>query len=314
MKKAVKLIVDNQVKGHAKHALLEFEDAIMDLSNVSRVLNRGRIVSGILWRTVKLFNGAGRIRTCGRPVYFSILMGPRYKKCFPHFLFPGKKSVYLFDAWPGRHDDIVAFIRATGTDPVFFSSLGAADMVQKRVGARCVWIPEAVAPSCYNTRDYDKKDIHVLQFGRRHEPYHRAIVDFLGQNGFVYRYERERGEVVFPERTGFIDGLARSRISICFPLAATDPVKAGGISTMTMRYLQSMASKCLVVGRCPDEMRRLFDYNPVVEVDEGDPAGQIGDILNNYETHISLIERNYRNVVLYHTWFERWGRMLSHMV
>lgn len=309
----MKVIVDNQVRGPARDALLEFERTIMDHGGAERVKNRFLFISGIIWRLLKHPSHDAVVKSLGKKDYFTILMGPKYNKCFPYFLYSRKRSVYIFDAWPHRHDELVTFIRKSRVDPVFFSSLDAAKMVQKRVAARCVWIPEAVDPPCYRYREYGNRDIDVLQFGRRYDRYHERIAPALERGGFTYRYEKKRGRVVFPEREGFIDGLSRSLISICFPLSITDKERSGAVSTMTMRYLQSMASKCLIVGIRPREMKKLFDYNPLIEVDTRDPAGQILQILGDYEKYIPLIERNYRCVTVHHTWKKRWKKMLCHL-
>lgn len=74
---------------------------------------------------------------------------------------------------------------------------------------------------------------------------------------------------------------------------------------MTWRYLQSMASKCLVLGRMPDEMRELFGYVPIIEIDMKRPAEQLYEILQNLEDYSDLIERNYACVVQNHQWVNR---------
>jgi hypothetical protein len=74
---------------------------------------------------------------------------------------------------------------------------------------------------------------------------------------------------------------------------------------MTLRYLQSMVSKCLIVGKLPYDMQYLFDYNPVVEIDEQNPAGQLLEILHNFDQYQELIERNYQRVLSHHRWAHR---------
>ena len=103
--------------------------------------------------------------------------------------------------------------------------------------------------------------------------------------------------------------MSRTKISICFPTSLTHPQRAGNIETMTNRYLQSMASKCLVLGKAPDEMIRLFGYNPVVDADFNHPVQQIKDILDNFGQYTELIEKNYRNVVMNHAWINRWEKI-----
>jgi spore maturation protein CgeB len=89
----------------------------------------------------------------------------------------------------------------------------------------------------------------------------------------------------------------------------THPERAENIETMTVRYLQSMASKCLILGKAPEEMIDLFGYNPVIEVDMNEPVKQIIDLLNHFEEYIPLIEKNYSVVIKQHTWQNRWEKI-----
>ena len=135
------------------------------------------------------------------------------------------------------------------------------------------------------------------------------ISPVLEKAGKTYLYEKEKGGIVFPSREEFVAGLARSKISICFPSSMTHPDRAGDVETMTTRYLQSMISKCLVLGHAPAEMVELFGYNPVVEMDMADPAGQIVEMLRDYASYLPFIEKNFSLVSEDHTWAKRWDRM-----
>jgi hypothetical protein len=67
-----------------------------------------------------------------------------------------------------------------------------------------------------------------------------------------------------------------------------------------------MVSKCLILGKAPKELVELFGYNPVIELDMNDPAGQVQALLENYSAYIPLIEKNFEEVVANHTWVNRW--------
>jgi hypothetical protein len=50
---------------------------------------------------------------------------------------------------------------------------------------------------------------------------------------------------------------------------------------MTLRYLEGMASGCLLLGHAPAELLELAGFNPVVEVDWDAPDRQVRQILKN---------------------------------
>lgn len=276
-----------------------------------------------LWRRVKKyipelirkiwFTGHTK-RTDIKRHYFNVLMGEEWDKCFPYMLGRAHKSVYLFDTWPGGHKELIQFVNTHQLSHVFISSSMAAHALQTMIDRPVFsWVPEGVTPENYKYNSYADKDIDVLELGRRYAAYHENIVGALANDGRSHLYEKKKGVLVFPTREDFIDGLARTKISICVPSSITHPERSGDIETMTIRYLQSMVSKCLIVGHAPEEMVELFGYNPVVEIDKEDPARQIRDILENFSDYIPLIEKNYAEALANHTWAKRWEQIVGIM-
>lgn len=244
--------------------------------------------------------------------FFSVMMGiDSKKKCLSHFFIPfQEKSIYLFDAWQSTHDQIRHFVDFFKIDYVFISSSAASESLKLKLGKSNVyWIPEGINPDEYKSYTNEEKSIDVLALGRKYDNYHHLIVNYLQTQNKVYLYEKFKGEIIFPTREEFIEGLGRSKISICFPSSITHPDRAGGIQTMTIRYLQSMVSKCLVVGNAPEEMIELFGYNPVIEVDMQNPIEQLLSIIDNFNDYVPLIEKNYKMVTENHTWRCRWNQI-----
>lgn len=321
----MKLIVSNTVRGHvALDTVREFEQAILDDTLMEPDSSFGGLASGAAYGALKLSRRMGLkvdaskgLIKLSSPIprdYFAVLMGSMFRKCLPYFSFPGRKAIYLFDAWPDSHDVIVRFVEQFGVDRVFVSSSQAAATLGERFRhARCWWVPEGIDPTGYVALPPEERDIDVLAMGRRYDSYHAQIVEPLARDGRQYLYEAVKGQVIFPERSAFIDGLARSKISICVPSSITHPERAGGVSTMTVRYLQSMAAKCLIVGKAPAELIELFGYNPLIEIDESDPGGQLLQLIAEYPQHQALIERNHAVLLHGHTWRHRWRQVADLM-
>jgi glycosyltransferase involved in cell wall biosynthesis len=243
--------------------------------------------------------------------YFAILMGQDFVKCYPYLCLNRKKRyLYLFDVWPNDLPRFVNFIRQYKIDRVFVSASQSTSELNGRLGRSIAdWIPEGVDITAYQQLPYDQRDIDVLQIGRKYDAYHQQILPCFQGTDRVYLYEKTKGTIIFPTREGFINGMARSKISICFPSNITHPERSGAIENMTNRYLQSIASKCLVVGHAPREMVKLFGYNPVVEADLHAPVEQLNTILDHYSDYLPLIEKNYAEVAAHHTWERRWEQI-----
>jgi glycosyltransferase involved in cell wall biosynthesis len=248
--------------------------------------------------------------------YFTVMMGGDFIKYYPYsFLNRKKRYAYFFDAWTQNQPEILDFIRKYKIDHVFVSASQAAIGLNEKTGHDVAsWIPEGIDISVYKQLPYNQKDIDVIQIGRKYDWYHEQITPFLNKINKIYLYERTKGKIIFPTREGYINGLAKSKISICFPSNITHPERAGVIETMTNRYLQSMASKCLIVGHAPQEMLKLFAYNPVVEIDRKAPAEQLKTILDHYSDYIPLIEKNFEVVSNHHTWKKRWEQVRKSII
>lgn len=278
---------------------------------------RGLVPRAGFWATSALFKYGGirglqalpASRRATPRTYIAVLMGPQFSKCMPHFMLPATKAVYLFDVWPAVWDRVEAFLEHFGVAHAFVSARQSADHLRGRVSTQIHWLPEGLDPAPFRHRPMAERDIDVLQMGRRYNRYHDQIVEPLAARGAVYRYEVVRGQIIFPTHADLVDGLSRSKISVCVPSSITHPERSGTVETMTLRYLQSMASRCLIVGHAPAEMVDLFGYNPVVEIDLHDPAGQLVHLLGAIDRYEPLIERNYQALHSAHTWAHRWAAM-----
>ena len=314
------LITGNEGEERPSETVIrEFEEAISESEFIREVRTDSYIISRLFFRLWNsgLFSGIlknqllrfYKLIFSGHKNYLIVLMGPRFPKCFPYVFRNGMKSIYLFDAWPMYFNYILRFVNDFEIDYLFVSSKQAAESLKKLIGKNNVfWVPEGVKPGDYKFLPAANRNIDILSFGRNYDNFHHKIVEKLALKKVKYIFSLAN-ERLFPDKKSFVDGLSRSKISVCFPTSITHPERAGGIETMTNRFLQSMASKCLVLGKAPEEMIQLFGYNPVVEVNMENPAEQSIEILENYENYNELIEMNYKTVVENHSWAKRWDQI-----
>ncbi|NOU47300.1 MAG: hypothetical protein HOO86_09585 [Bacteroidales bacterium] len=319
----MKLIVNNNHNTHVSNdTVKEFENTILTdeirFSNVSRNPILLKFLFYAYYFCIKIgYLPPAKINQNHQKKWgnsddhlFAVLMGFDVKKWLNGYSNSDFRSIYLFDALPGVHDKIVHFVRFFRINNAFISSSIATEILNKKLGFKQFhWIPEGINPQEYRYYTPEEKNIDVLAIGRKYDIYHNNIRQFLEDNNKTYLYEKTKGKLVFPTRTDFIEGMARSKISICVPSSITHPERSGNIETMTIRYLQSIVSKCLIVGHAPDEMVKLFGYNPVIEINHANPVEQIDYILKNYNAYLPLIEKNYQIVIQHHTWDNRWNQI-----
>lgn len=318
------LVKQTDISHVSSDTIKEFEATILEDSNIIVAKSRSRLIRNVIELLHRVFRRVNlsamhntKANYLKNPVadakhLFVIMMGLDEKKYLPYSFTNHCRSIYLFDAWPYSYNGIVQFVKENKIDFVFVSASQSSVGLNKLLGKHNVfWIPEGINIGEYSSTDYSEKSIDVLAFGRKYDNYHHMIKDELEAKGFKYLYEKNKDEIVFEKREAYIQGLANTKISICFPSNLTHPNRAGNIETMTIRYLQSMASKCLVIGHAPQEMIELFGYNPVIEVDYEHPAQQLVDILTKYESYIPMIEKNYHFISKSQTWHHRWEKMKS---
>lgn len=242
-------------------------------------------------------------------ILFASLSGIEYVKIIQQYLFQAQlKVVYQFDSW--THDNAInenAF-RSFKINIAFISIKKASEYFNSLniPGFKAYWMPEAIYSERYRFIEYDKKNIDVLQYGRRWEWLHKQIQPFCREHNIHYIFPQENGDTKFrfKDRDELIDDLSRTKIAICVPRTITEP-DLYDLPALTTRYFECMASKCLILGHAPQDLITLYGYNPVVEVDYLKPLDQLQYLLDHFHDFVPLIEKNYKITKERHQWKNR---------
>ena len=137
--------------------------------------------------------------------------------------------------------------------------------------------------------------IQFVVIGRRHPTYHNIVTAVFEDNPNYFKgYVQD-----------YCQTLSDTQITVSFPRCDTHPEMAGDIETLTERYWESMLSRCLKVGRAPQELIDIMGYNPVVEVDWHSPIEQLKDINQHISDYQDLVNKNYQNAKKLGTWDKR---------
>ncbi|RYD79944.1 MAG: glycosyltransferase family 1 protein [Sphingobacteriales bacterium] len=283
--------------------------------NIERIFIRHSRFKSFLIRKLILFPGLFKLRPklSNLPVinFVSMISGD-FRLLLPYAFSSSLNFIYMYDVWPRFHNWIFPLLDFFSIKYVFFSSKQVLEIYQEKyshVKCKALWVPEALVAGDYHYTEYSNRKIDVLEFGRMYDAYHELIKEPLASNGKKHIFRTPDKYFLFADKQSFTTALASSKIVICVPSNITNPERSEFISSMTLRYLQAMASKCLIVGLLPSDMEEVFGYNPIVEIDMENPGQQLLDILDNYERYLPLIEKNYREVLAKHQWINRWEIM-----
>ena len=286
----------------------ELRRALLDSPGVESAYcgrTRARLLAGLL-KLKGRFLPRNKGTTPGGVTYFSVLMAGVGLSRSPQFLYAKNRAVYLFDCWPEHRESIRRYLSEAGVQNVMINSHRFVSEIESMgLNLRAHYVPEAVDIEEYLALPFERKDIDVIEFGRKHPEYHRRICESLKSN------DRRHQHGILDTREAFVEALSRSRVSICFPRTMTTPGLDPKFEFCSMRYLQSIASKCLVVGKAPADLIKLFGYNPVIEADLENPEEQIESILGNFDSYGEFIERNRKTLYDNHTWKHRAADILA---
>ena len=247
---------------------------------------------------------------------FAVISGTEYSKIFLRYSFKAKqKAVYMFDPWPSVNNLNENAFRSFKINIAFISAKQAVHYFNSLNidGFMAHWIPEGVYSEGYHYCNYVDKKIDVIQYGRQWGQLHNKINSYCKKNNIIYEFptDNDFSKSQFTTRNRLTKALAGSKITVCVPRNITHPEDVGNLSTLTTRYFECMSSKCLIWGTAPAELIELFGYNPVIEIDIEKADEQLLYLLNNYESYIPLIEKNYQTVLHNHQWKNRIDDMMK---
>jgi len=232
---------------------------------------------------------SGAVLSLGLP-YRHYLLG----KTFPYFALGYEtRALWTYDVWEPGFDSFEQLVREAKINLLLLSSYQATQYFRRRLIPDCEvhWVPESIDPSSYFAKPWSERTIDVLAFGRPHLSYHARIAAGCLRERINYVFQPK-----YPTFQDLAHGLANAKLCVCFPRSVTHPESAGMVSTLTLRYLEAMASCCLLIGDPPAEARKLLGYNPVIEVEWSDPVGQIQTLLQDGDAHQPLLQKNLAQV------------------
>ena len=237
-----------------------------------------------------------------RPEYFS------WPWCYFYEIVP-----VVWDGWPKYWQCLRSYCKKMHVRTIFATSSQVAEYLRAELpGLDAIWLPEGIDTRGYRRGgDLNSRHIDILELGRKYKPVHSAIVEHRFGRKLRHLFQ-EGSELLFKDFPALVNGLAESKIVICYPRCDTHPEQAGNVETMTQRYWECMLSGALIVGRAPKELIQFCGYNPVVELGDS-PADQLDYILNNIASYQELVDKNYHFAIKNASWESRQELVVSHL-
>lgn len=219
----------------------------------------------------------------------------------------------LWDCWPSTWERMYASFRLLDVKTVLVTSRQVAKMINEETDVKAYWIPEGIKTSLYSKGcNLSERSIDVMEIGRQMKDFHNVLL-LMKEKGEINRIINSN-----INKDGTLDGshvaytneelrmlMADSKIMVCFPQCDTNPQRAGNIETLTQRYWEAMLSRCVLVGRAPQEIIDVIGYNPVIDADWNNITEQIVSILYNITDYQLNVDKNYEVAIKFADWSTR---------
>jgi hypothetical protein len=253
-----------------------------------------------------------RLPRARRDLVIVPLMGPRFDVLATASLY-GQPVPFCWDVWEPQWDLWAEALSRARPPLVITTAEASATYLASRLHSSVVLhLPEAIDVGKYLPGGLlSERATDVLEMGRRNAHWHDAVTANARAGGVEHLFERAPGEVIFPDEASLVAGLAQTKVSVCFPSSVTHPERSGSVSTLTSRYLESIASRCLVLGEAPAELPRLLGLDPVVRSDMDQPWGQLRQVLGSIESYQPQVDEAYEQVVEVGGWDYRIRQLLT---
>ena len=215
----------------------------------------------------------------------------------------------LWDTWPDRQSGIYYYLKLFNCKIVFVTVRSFAEKIRQDLSIKAYWIPEGIDIKQYNGgSDLNERPFDVLELGRQKEKYHTMLESLYMKNiieGYARNEYHKNGNIkklFFPKSEDLKEGMPKYKIVVSFPRIDTHPKQTGNMETLTQRYWEAMLSKCLIVGRAPQELIDLLGYNPVIDVDWEAFDAQLISILSNIGNYQEFVNKNYDAAIENASW------------
>lgn len=219
----------------------------------------------------------------------------------------------IWDCWPKYHKTLFNSIKQNRIKTLFCTSSQVVAMVKTRIPSiNAFWLPEGIDVELYKFGGLLKdRPIDILELGRQLPKLHQMIIELNRDKHLVHKFSE--GSLLFKDFEGLTNGLANSKITICYPRCDTHPEMAGDIETMTQRYWECMLSGTLIVGHAPKELVMFCGYNPVIELADNS-IEEISSIINNIDAYQDLCNRNREFALKNSSWDKRIFKIKEHLI
>ncbi|MEM1210288.1 MAG: glycosyltransferase [Planctomycetota bacterium] len=255
---------------HTTRAYVTAREFLVELSRVtgSATTALDRLPMHVLSKAIKrtgVLQRLGPMRSAWRQGRYDVVFVPEDQLgFFPPMGLRRRVVPWCMDSWPKFDAGLHAFFKKFGVQRACFTQRAAAARCQEALpDIDACWMPESTPPGLYDAATpLADRSIRLISYGRQLDGVNEAMAALGDATSGVFDATACRQR--FADMTDLRRALGQTRATIAYPRSTTDPTFSGGSETMTLRYLEAVASGTVLLGQAPREMIDLFGFDPVV--------------------------------------------------
>ncbi len=160
-----------------------------------------------------------------------------------------RRTAFVVDSYPHYHFKLILYAKAQRLAHCLIDYRSSVLALKATAPSQPFeWLPNAFEPSVFHDRGLER-DIYALWVGRRYEPFHESLSRFCAREGLKYEFLEPPGRPISLDELSRL--AARARYFVTLPPDLQDPIRTGGASPLTMRYLEGAGAGCRLLGLRP---------------------------------------------------------------
>jgi hypothetical protein len=205
-------------------------------------------------------------------------------------------------------------------DCIFSTQINSVDAIADLVQRPCYFLPYGIDAVKFCPYPFQpRRSIDVYNMGRRSPILHKALLERVERENFLYLYDTFKGMQMIDHtehRTLYSNLIKSSRYFIANKAKFDTIDETGGQEELGSRFFEGAAGGAVLVGTPPacDAYTQCFDWSDAVISIPYDAANII-DILTELDAQPERLSRirkdNIVNSLLRHDWVYRWGEILQ---
>ncbi|MEM6757390.1 MAG: glycosyltransferase [Planctomycetota bacterium] len=198
---------------------------------------------------------------------------------------------WCMDSWPRFDAGLHAFFERFGVQRACFTQRAAVERCRAAMpDLDACWMPESTPPGLYESATpLADRSIRLISYGRQLDGVNEAMAEVGDAATGVFDATACRKR--FADMADLRRALGQTRATIAYPRSTTDPAFSGGSETMTLRYLEAVASGTVLLGQAPREMIDLFGFDPVIQATPDTLRSVVQDLNDRPERYQAHADR-----------------------